>query len=409
MLMSDEKRPPSSPDMAPPSEDWHGDVTGPVSYTNGGDDAPPLTFFRASDFAGLAVPERSWVVPAVIPSRVVTLFSGHGAVGKTVLLLDLMIAMALGHRWLGYQVSGGRTLGVFAEEEREELHRRLAAICDGQGIDMGRLVDLEMSSLAELGDVLAAPSRHDRDRILATPAYDQILVRARDTKVSLAVFDPAANLFDGDENNRVQVRMFCDLLRGLAVKIDGGVVLAAHPSQQGLRNDTGYSGSTAWHNSVRSLIYMTRPQVEEGEAEDNDSRILRHLKCNLGPVQKDITLRWSSGTFVADGQGSGMVDAIERGNTVALFLASLDRLAERNRFVCTSPNSPRYAPKMMMALAAVKNHQPRVRKRDLVAAMDELIDAGVVIITREKLSNWRNHGEILVRAGEELVEPDLGF
>jgi hypothetical protein len=38
----------------------------------------------------------------------------------------------------------------------------------------------------------------------------------------------------------------------LAIAANGAVVLVTHPSLTGINSDSGLSGSTAWHNSVRA-------------------------------------------------------------------------------------------------------------------------------------------------------------
>ena len=48
-----------------------------------------------------------------------------------------------------------------------------------------------------------------------------------------------------------------------------------------------YSGSTAWHNSVRSRLFMSR-------AEDG-TLTLEHQKNNLGPLRDPLTLIWPPG------------------------------------------------------------------------------------------------------------------
>ena len=89
----------------------------------------------------------------------------------------------------------------------------------------------------------------------------------------------------GNENYRFQVRSFINLLRRWAMEMDGGVIITAHPSNFGLSQGTGISGSTAWNNSVRSRIYLTKPKddVDDfGEQEDTNERILKLMKNNYG-------------------------------------------------------------------------------------------------------------------------------
>ena len=73
-------------------------------------------------FRGRA-PERRWIVREWIPSGVVTGLYGDGGVGKTLLALQLQASMALRRKWLGVEVEPGRSLGVYCEDDIDELHR----------------------------------------------------------------------------------------------------------------------------------------------------------------------------------------------------------------------------------------------------------------------------------------------
>jgi hypothetical protein len=94
-------------------------------------------------------------------------------------------------------------------------------------------------------------------------------------------------LFTGEGaigNDRAQVRQFIGVLRGLAIAADAGVLLTSHPSLAGMSSGTGISGSTAWHASVRSRLYMKRATTEKNEEPDPNLRIIEVMKTNYGPV-----------------------------------------------------------------------------------------------------------------------------
>ncbi|MCU0909864.1 MAG: AAA family ATPase [Rhodobacteraceae bacterium] len=71
-------------------------------------------FFTAADLEGRPVPERPWLVPDLVPSKTVTLFSGDGGTGKSLLALQLCAAVASGGAWLGLPVAQGRALMISA-------------------------------------------------------------------------------------------------------------------------------------------------------------------------------------------------------------------------------------------------------------------------------------------------------
>ena len=81
----------------------------------------------------------------------------------------------------------------------------------------------------------------------------------------LIALDTAADMFGGNENDRSQVRQFIGLLRGLAITPMPACCWRSHPSLSGINTDSGLSGSTGWHNSVRSRLYFKARQGTEGE------------------------------------------------------------------------------------------------------------------------------------------------
>ena len=67
----------------------------------------PLEVVSLADFAGQPVPERPWIVPKMIPDRNVTDLSADGGTGKSLLALQLSIAMATGTDWIGHMPEPG--------------------------------------------------------------------------------------------------------------------------------------------------------------------------------------------------------------------------------------------------------------------------------------------------------------
>ena len=96
-----------------------------------GDDASgplPLPFINMSNWDSVAPPLRQWLVIDYIPSRQVTLLSGTGGIGKSVLALQLLSATVLSREWIGALVpTPGAAIYLGAEDEPDEIHRRLAA------------------------------------------------------------------------------------------------------------------------------------------------------------------------------------------------------------------------------------------------------------------------------------------
>ena len=58
----------------------------------------------AADFAGLEIPPREWLAAERLPARDITLLTGDGGTGKSLLALQLAVARAIGSEWLGTMI-----------------------------------------------------------------------------------------------------------------------------------------------------------------------------------------------------------------------------------------------------------------------------------------------------------------
>src|SRR5262249_9793329 len=177
---------------------------------------PPLAWIDVSSWDNIPVPERGWLVRDRIPLRQPTLFSGEGAVGKSLIILHLLASIALGRDWLGLLPEEGPAWYVGAEDDARELHIRLSAVQKHYNITYADLVTGGFRMLSLFGEdaVLATPNR--LGIIEPTELYQQIFEQAREEKPKCIALDASADLFAGNEIDRVQVRQFVGLLRRLA-------------------------------------------------------------------------------------------------------------------------------------------------------------------------------------------------
>src|SRR5579872_1747665 len=109
-------------------------------------DLQPLETIEPIAWHDRPVPERRWVVPDLVPEGNVTILGGDGGHGKTLLTLQLLVACALGKPWLGLPVRRCKVVGVYCEDDHDELHRRLADVVRSCGASFGDLEDLTLVS-----------------------------------------------------------------------------------------------------------------------------------------------------------------------------------------------------------------------------------------------------------------------
>ena len=172
------------------------------------------------------------------------------------------------------------------------------------------------------------------------------------------------------ENDRAQTRQFVTMQRGLAIETDSAVVMAAHPSLTGIATDTGLSGTTGWHNSVRARMYL-----KAAPGDDHALRVLEMKKSNYGPVTESILLRWRDGVYVVE-PGKGTLERLAAEAEIDhLFMKLLRRFAEQGRNV-SDKVSPSYAPSVFTAEPEAK--VAKASKKAVAEAMARLFAAGKI-------------------------------
>src|SRR5262249_34771318 len=232
-----------------------------------------------------------------IPLRQTHLFTGEGGSGKSMNQLHLSVAHVGGRDWLGTMPAYGGAFFIDAEDDEKELHRRLAAILNHYQMtfEEAKMGGLYIRSLVGEDAVMAITTKSGL--VQPTPLYNDLLERAGDLKPKHIGIASAADVFAGNEIVRPEVQQFVGLLTRMARASNGAVTLIAHPSLTGINTDTGLSGSTQWHNSVRSRRWLKGVKADSGEQPDHDLRELVFKKNNYGPISGNVVLRYERGVF----------------------------------------------------------------------------------------------------------------
>ena len=345
---------------------------------------PQLDVTHPTTLQGLAVPERRWAVKEWIPLGALTIFGGDGGMGKSLLAQMLATAVATAQPWLGLHVARMKVLCVFCEDENGEIHRRQQAINQHLGIDFTDLEDVTWA--CQVGEDNAIvnygtnESGFGRGLLEPTDLYRSIRRYIGENGIQLLILDSLHDLFPGNENSRPEVRRFTQFLTGIALDMDGAVVLTAHPSLSGLSSGSGLSGSTAWNNAVRSRLYLSRPEQDEDGEPDNDARVFGRKKANYASANESMKLHWRDGVFVRDDKPVGIVGAIDRRaqqrRCQDVFLDLLAKRGAEARPVSHKPKSGNFA----AAEFAKHPHRQGFTKQDFHTAMEALFADGRIVV-----------------------------
>ncbi len=375
-------------------EDIVNDVLGDKPKRGNRQDTPtePLAWnvIRSHTLPFVRPPEREWIAQDWVPMKVTTSLYADGGVGKTLLALQLQCSTASLIPWCGLATVQCRSLGLYCEDDADELHRRTLDICDAAGRVPSDLDGMMTISGYGQDNALAEPDEVGRMR--KTSAFFALKNLIKEERPSLVVLDTAADLFAGDENNRQQVRQFIGFLNGLAYEHNCAIFLNAHPSKAGLAKDGRLdSGSTAWNNSVRSRLTLDRP-AEDGA--DPVERVLRRPKANYARsgAGVEVRLRWERGVIQPIASASGCAAIARSLDAEAAFLTMLDAIGREGRHVSDSSRSHTYAPKQF----AGRPDRQGFNQRDFEAAMQRLFVAGKIKMEEYGKAGGRGKAEHIV-------------
>lgn len=340
-------------------------------------------FYSAASLKGKPIPPREWLVPDMIPHKAVTLFGGDGGTGKSLLALQLCVATVAGTAWAGRSTRLGAALMISAEDDDAELHRRLDDILRAEGRDYDDVARLTLRSLAGEDALLAVETAV---ALTTTTLFKELEARAAEDAPGLIVIDTLADVYPANENDRAKVRQFVGILRGLALRQSCSVLLLGHPSLTGLNSGSGTSGSTAWNNSVRGRLYLSRI-VSDGFEPDTRKRVLTVKKNNYGETGTDISLTWQDGIFMPDAAETSLDRMAGAAKGERVFLKLLRLFEDQGRYVSAQPG-PTFAPSVFASHPDAEG----MTKKALRAAMDSALTSGRIrIATHGTGAKARSH------------------
>ncbi|MBK1724697.1 AAA family ATPase [Thiocystis violacea] len=272
---------------------------------------PPQSKLRRVDLSRIASAELAppkFIIFPFIPREHLTLFGGHGGSGKSVCGLVMGAHVAVGRPWADLTVTRGRVLYISMEDGAELVLWRLKRIAEAYDMDPAmiaeRLTVIDGSDAEPLVFEFSDAGVKSIGRSYEGTAVEE-LIEAE--KPDLVIVDNASDAFDGDENQRRQVRWFVRWLSRAVRPHNGAVLLLAHIDKAAARfggRGNSYSGTTAWHNSARSRLALIDDEIH-------------HEKLNVGKKREEpIRISWGEhGVPMPDMDGTGReaADAITQG------------------------------------------------------------------------------------------------
>lgn len=341
-----------------------------------------------------------WRVEGWLPERTVTLLAANGGVGKSNLSLQMGVSMATGCDFIGVPTKPSRVLVISGEDEGRTVHFRVANICQDLAIPLSSLADRMMVyDMTQTDCVLWRDgSPTERMQWLA-----DTVVRHR---AEVVIIDNASDVFADNENDRTAVRGFMRCLNTIAHGTGAAMLLLAHVDKASVRAGAGldsnstFSGSTAWNNSARSRWAMVR--------EDN-AVVIRHEKCNLGPLQEEIRLEFDPhakvfkrfGTVPGNQAAAKLVRNAQR----AAILKLIGRHAAQGVNLSMKANAP--STNVYNVLADDPEFPVRLDRKTFFGLLRDLENEGLVGQEQYRKAN-RTTGQRVVLTEQGQIQAAIG-
>ena len=326
----------------------------------------------------------------MIPARNVTLLSGDGGLGKSLVALQFGIASTIGRGAIGLAPQAGRVFYLAAEDEADEFHRRADDILRHYGATFEDTGGGSCWHPWPRWTLLSSPGAggNMKPTALMHKVVDQITVFEPD----LVVLDTAADLFGGDEIKPLRFGSSSPCsgrLRWFGTAQFSSSRTPAwpvcRPAPARLAQPPGITACAA--GSIR------HSRSDREEITDPDARRLGQKKSNYGPRDTELRFRWQEGVFVTEtGKGSNPAAGIINAQAEKVFLELLKKLSRQLQKL--SPNKgPLYAPSLM---ARHRGQGPQ--EVDIAAAMQRLLDMEIIEIAEEGPPSKRRQRLVLSAA-----------
>ena len=259
----------------------------------------------------IEVIDRQWLIPNWLPANTATMFTGDGGAGKSWLTLQAVCQIASGFNnafldpafpipsEADDSIEPKHVIFATYEDEPAEIKRRLQALASGMNwiaesfeTIKQHLHIVDMRGIGSVwGPGMGKHIANTGDLLLAGEAIRTI---CEERNAKLLVIDPLSGAFGGNENDRTAVYDFVSSFRSWGDTAKCALLVIGHLPKGTEGRAAGFSGSTAWEASARSMWKLSKKEEKpDKDEEDEDEKaywVLEHTKGNYAALQPEVFL-----------------------------------------------------------------------------------------------------------------------
>lgn len=232
---------------------------------------------RIGHYLSKPPPLRRWLLRDLVVLGKVGAVIAPGGSSKSQWMLQLSVSVATGIPLADHWEVGetGGVLVFFAEDDNDEIHRRLHRIQShltmaGHGKALATLIE-RLFIFSTIGTDTLLTKKGVTGEVSATVTVDRIAVLAAQVPdLRLIVIDPASRFRGGEENSNEDATRFVEALETLAQKTGATVMLAHHAnknsSSTGDVSQGASRGASALTDGLRWQMNINRPTDAQATA-----------------------------------------------------------------------------------------------------------------------------------------------
>lgn len=246
---------------------------------------------------------RNWLMDRLLMIGKTSIILATGSVGKSTIVLIIAAHLALGKDFGEYKTKRPcKSIIYNGEDDKEEMSRRLLAVCMSYNFDFNEVrKHVMLLSYEELD--LRVMTVAGRLPVVNDLLINQIVELASNPEVGLLALDPFVDIHHGEETDSVQMNAVMRILSDIAHRAQIAILLAHHTSKSGSERQENRIGNMDIARGSSSIVNKCRVAMTLLDASDQDceqyglQKQERHRYVRMDDAKMNLTLRSDKATW----------------------------------------------------------------------------------------------------------------